>query len=377
MFAYEIAGNAQMNCLFECPRITSAPQSTHFRDFNGTGFRCVGVNFQSIQYGWCCRTKNTAGGLRKCSEVMSQDNYQRMPPVEQTNIIATGYDDDDTDEVDNDDFDQNTEQECPAYGCPIESVETFYEPNAARKRKMCEPDCDYVMSEDTNNRFSGIHCSRTRRAVKEARFCCNDPTARSDLPSCDVARAATSLTPTQHTPIDTNQRNYIPVNNVNPNPIQQDSPTSPVACPVNQANYHQIDGKCYYMENRRMNHAAANDNCRTTFDGQGRLYEPRNAAGYLNVINRIESSLPSTKIWIGVKRNGAQGFKYLSDRGSLVVVQWGNHQPDDYHWQRYHPDSNGNVENCVELSTRRVDAHYRKWNDSPCLRTRKSICERT
>merc|ERR1712008_512496 len=78
MFAYDFAGEEQMNCLFECPRVTSAPRSTLFSDFDHTGFRCVGVNYPSIQYSWCCRTKQTgggssSGGLDKCSDVMSAD----------------------------------------------------------------------------------------------------------------------------------------------------------------------------------------------------------------------------------------------------------------------------------------------------------------
>ena len=44
------------------------------------------MNYPSIQYSWCCRTKQTgggsaSGGLDKCSDVMSEDKLSRMPPA--------------------------------------------------------------------------------------------------------------------------------------------------------------------------------------------------------------------------------------------------------------------------------------------------------
>jgi len=201
MFAYDFAGEEQMNCLFECPRVTSAPRSTLFSDFDHTGFRCVGVNYPSIQYSWCCRTKQTgggssSGGLDKCSDVMSAEKLTRMPPAH-----PVDQDDEDDDDID---IEQNTQPQCPDYGCPIENVETFYDANPVKHKKMCGPDCDYIMSEDGNDPFSGIQCTNSRRKLKKARYCCNDVNANTELPSCNQI--------------------YSP--QPDPNPIQQVTPTS-------------------------------------------------------------------------------------------------------------------------------------------------------
>jgi len=354
MFAYDFAGEEQMNCLFECPRVTAAPRSIQFSNFDRTGFRCVGVNYPSIQYSWCCRTKQTgggssSGGLDKCSDVMSPEKLTRMPPA-----LDTVHQDDDEED---DDIEQNAEPQCPDYGCPIENVETFYDANPIKHKKMCGPECDYIMSEDGNDPFSGIHCTNIIRKVQKARYCCNDVNANTELPPCNQINSPQ------------------PDPNPNPNPIQQDTPISTGDCPVHQPNYKMIEGKCLYMETRLLNNTFAKVNCRNVFNGQGKLMEPRDSTTYTNLVEAIAEELPY-KLWLGISRD-TDAFKYITG-GDLTHEHWEVYQPDNWHYPNgdYQPDTHGNYENCAEVTLSSDQQKFKKWNDLPCSAYRSSVCEK-
>merc|ERR1712012_476153 len=154
-----------------------------------------------------------------------------------------------------------------------------------------------------------------RRRVKKPRFCCNHPTAPSDLPSCEQARA-----------ISTSTTDYDSLDYQASEPLT----TPQVTCPSG-ANFFESYGKCYYVETQRMNNEDAKNNCRNIFNGQGhgRLYEPRNQMKYDYVTDRISSNFPNTRLWIGIKKNGGQMFNYLSDGRNLQFVQWGDQQPSN------------------------------------------------
>ena len=66
---------------------------------------------------------------------MSADKLTRMPPA--LDLV-------DQDDEEDDDIEQNIQPQCPDYGCPIENVETFYDPNPVKHKKMCGP--EYVFS---------------------------------------------------------------------------------------------------------------------------------------------------------------------------------------------------------------------------------------
>jgi len=59
MYAYRLKSNLAMNCIFECGMVNSTPFSTSLDVTDGTGHRCMAVNYPSKQYEWCCRTKAT------------------------------------------------------------------------------------------------------------------------------------------------------------------------------------------------------------------------------------------------------------------------------------------------------------------------------
>ena len=100
-------GSSVLHCdfFFRCPRVTSVSRSTDMFDYDGTGFRCVDVDYEAVQFGWCCLTKKTSGGIPFCGDVIVMDHIH-----------------------------------CPETGCPIENLETQYETDAPRIHKFCQPE---------------------------------------------------------------------------------------------------------------------------------------------------------------------------------------------------------------------------------------------
>jgi len=215
------------------------------------------------------------------------------------------------------------------------------------------------MSEDGNDPFSGIQCTNSRRMLKKARYCCNDVNANTELPSCNQI--------------------YSP--QPDPNPIQQVTPTSTGDCPVNQLHYKMIQGKCLYMETSLLNNTQAMANCRSVFDGQGKLMEPRDSTTYTDLVEAISLELPY-KLWLGIKRDGMgynNAFEYTTG-GDLTHTRWARDQPDNWRYinNDFRPDNYGNYENCVEVVLRGPQnaQTHKKWNDAPCSKTLRSVCEK-
>jgi len=170
MLAYKIAGRKQMNCIFECPSLTSINMSTDYLVTNATGFRCLETKFDAVQFDWCCKTKRTLGGIPFCPDVVSNEMLNQLNMEENT--------------------DEDEEGQCPAYGCPIENVKTFNDRNAGKVKENCQiqNQCDFVLSENGSDPNSGVKCTPTKRAKRKLNLCCDDPNANSDLIQCSARK---------------------------------------------------------------------------------------------------------------------------------------------------------------------------------------------
>lgn len=183
MHAYQIAGREKMNCIFECSKLKSVTRSTRYLDTRGTGFRCLKVNYNSVQFDWCCKTKSTTGGIPHCQDV---------PAYQQSSIAPI-----ETTEVDDEEVVSDNEPQCPMSGCPIDYIKTIFDSSAGKVNENCEVlyQCDYIKSLDGNDPQSGVECRPTSRPRRKLVLCCDDPNADSDLPQCGVRQQAPSPQP--------------------------------------------------------------------------------------------------------------------------------------------------------------------------------------
>jgi len=149
MYAYRLRNTAEMNCIFECGTVTKLDYSTSLDVTDGTGFRCLQLDYQSKQYDWCCRTKRTSGGIPHCAEVLE--------PQEEPIVNSRPF-------------------ECPSEGCPVQNVEG--RPGRGTEMKSCQPGCANIYDE------SSLRCSNLTHAIPKIRWCCNLPNANTRLPQC-------------------------------------------------------------------------------------------------------------------------------------------------------------------------------------------------
>jgi hypothetical protein len=90
--------------------VTSLIRSTNHVDTDKTGFRCIGLDYETVQFDWCCKSKNTSGGIPYCPDVMSDGENELI----------------------------GKETQCPDFGCPIHLVKTYYDQNAAKINETCK-----------------------------------------------------------------------------------------------------------------------------------------------------------------------------------------------------------------------------------------------
>jgi len=128
----------------------------------------------------------------------------------------------------------------------------------------------------------------------------------------------------------------------------------------------------------------AQHSCRQQFNGQGRLFEPRNEANYLSIF--ASENMPQTEqFWIGVTKSPQDVEFHYATGGSLSfnpIRLWGYLQPSNG-WvenlpvEPYERHHNRNNENCVATDPELHDSPSYSWNDSPCSDFKKSLCEKS
>jgi len=169
MFAYNVVLREHMNCAFECDRVTRTPYSTNLDETDGTGFRCVQTQYMSSQFGYCCKTR-TNGAIPYCPDVVNGSSH--VQTQEQ--------------------FEEETDLQCPdlGVGCPIESVEQYFDSPSMQVPYDCQPECDFVngpVHPDTTK--SGFFCTQLQRNKRETKFCCNAQGVTTTLPTCQSRNA--------------------------------------------------------------------------------------------------------------------------------------------------------------------------------------------
>lgn len=324
MTAYEVRPTQTMNCAFECGHIKDTLYSTTFDVYNGTGQRCMSVDYSAVQFKWCCRTKRISSNIPKCSDVNVRDSEFRVTQQE-------------TNEV----FSEEEDPECPDYGCPIENVEAIIDTAANPVQQSCDAGCDYVKSGNSDDPTSGITCQDTRRARKPKKFCCNSPNQPTTLVSCDALRSEMS----RRTP--------------------RVLPTA--VCPPGE-DFFTVAGKCYKVEKDPKTNNDARENCRQIFGGNGKLFEPKDDNNYDQVIAQVDAKAPArSRLWIGIETK--PDAKYFSG-GRL-------YRELEKHWATGEPNNWQGSEECVEYRTSDYgDYTAGKWNDGNCSWRRRSICEK-
>jgi len=169
VFAYKIESREHMNCAFECDRVTRTPYSTNLDETDGTGFRCVPTGYMSSQFGYCCKTR-TNGGMPYCPDVVHGSS--QVQTQEQ--------------------FEEETDLQCPdpGVGCPIESIEQYFDSPSEQVPYDCQPECDFVNGPvHPNTTKSGFYCTQLQRTKRETKFCCNAQTVTTSLPTCQSRNA--------------------------------------------------------------------------------------------------------------------------------------------------------------------------------------------
>jgi len=133
-------------------------------------------------------------------------------------------------------------------------------------------------------------------------------------------------------------------------------------CPVENPHYQMINGKCIYYEEKRFDHAGAQENCAEVFEG-GRLFEPTDEAENDMVYREFKIMFGESYIRLGIDDLTNEGvFTYASNGEPVPMGPWRNGQPDG-----------GSAQNCV------VYGNYgdSQWLDYFCTGKLTSICQKT
>jgi len=162
MYAYKLLSNRRMNCVFECPYVSKTDYSTNINVTDGTGHRCIGTDYESSQFDWCCKSKTTTG-IPKCSDVIGSNgqvlegqNNSQPPP-------------------------QRTQLQCPSQGCPIFAIEE--RPASGYVTESCQPGCSKLNALDSTQ--SGFRCTPVSMQLPKTIICCKDNQVNTTLPRCD------------------------------------------------------------------------------------------------------------------------------------------------------------------------------------------------
>ena len=105
----------------------------------------------------------------------------------------------------------------------------------------------------------------------------------------------------------------------------------------------------------------AKSNCSSHFNGQGRLFEPREANLDLAVSNKAKTVFSANAYWIGITKS-ENTFQY-ANRDALTLDRWDFGQPDNSY------SSN----RCVEVQSTDIGE---VWNNVDCNKPNKAVCEK-
>ena len=138
-------------------------------------------------------------------------------------------------------------------------------------------------------------------------------------------------------------------------------------CPVGN-NYHLIHGKCYYISKNKKSAEDADRFCKTTFNGQGQLFEPR-TLDVNKKVHKFALSIKNDHFWVGLNdKVNEKSWVYNSD-GSPIV-------PSALPFKSGQPSS-GTSQNCMMYYVLKGEPNIGEVGDYPCTGYSHSfICER-
>jgi len=134
----------------------------------------------------------------------------------------------------------------------------------------------------------------------------------------------------------------------------------------------KVSKKCYYFEQRALNFSSAGEVCKGKFNGNGRLFEPRNVETNDAVTAIAQAFYPNEAFWLGIRARPhdqdtkKSRFYYISEgptdvKGNSVYNGWSKGEPNDISGQ----DDCASVLNFNELT----------WRDAKCDDKKFAICE--
>jgi len=131
--------------------------------------------------------------------------------------------------------------------------------------------------------------------------------------------------------------------------------------------YRTIKGRCYYYELTALKFTTAVANCKTKFDGTGRLFEPREKQISDTVVSQARAINNDEAYWLGIRtqvHTDDRKFYYLTEGPAKSTIK---------NWSPGEPNDVSGEEDCV--SVLRFDGAGLGWADTECDMSAFSICE--
>jgi len=129
--------------------------------------------------------------------------------------------------------------------------------------------------------------------------------------------------------------------------------------------YRTVSGKCYYFQTNPLDFVGAVLNCKSKFNGKGKLFEPRSEQINDHVANTARAITPNQPHWIGVRtqqHDEGRHFYYLSEGPTKTTIEY---------WSAGEPNDFGLKEDCVSV----LSFTNLNWADTNCNDFEYSICE--
>merc|ERR1712110_1008563 len=130
------------------------------------------------------------------------------------------------------------------------------------------------------------------------------------------------------------------------------------------------EAKCFYYDQQSRDYENAAANCKSTFNGNGRLFEPKlNAKSDALVYKQAQKINKQEGFWIGVRtqvhiqNHGKSDFYYLTDGPTKSLAYNGG-------WDQSEPDDGSGNEDCVSV----LRFFKSAWADDDCKLESFSIC---
>merc|ERR1712110_261544 len=131
------------------------------------------------------------------------------------------------------------------------------------------------------------------------------------------------------------------------------------------------EARCFYYDQQSRDYENAAANCKSTFNGNGRLFEPKLSKDSDALVYKQAQKINKNEVfWIGVRtqvhiqNHGKSDFYYLTDGPTKSLAYNGG-------WDQSEPDDGSGNEDCVSV----LRFFKSAWADDDCKLESFSICE--